>query len=348
MSALPRLRYWRRLLFAVLGLSAVDAFVPGRLAALEAVRYESNRLFRFEASDLFALGPLVGYLQEHPRGARPRIAFFGDSVVWGYLLRAPETLPAQFQTLRPDARVLNLAINGLDTASAYLIAKDIVDALDMLYVFDFGRHPNTRLPELVPVETADVEQFRLTPPSRVERRLEGALGGWHLYTNSYRLQAALFGTSTRIYVYLHKGALARQLLGRPVEAAVPAPAPAPVPDVAAAAATIVVDARLSPEQPSLDRQRALRQRHPLLWAAAELVRGHGKHAAFIEVAGHAAAMSDEDRADLNAVFAPHVRVVAVDVPAALKFDKTHLTALGSAALAQVLARDVPPQFGGRP
>jgi hypothetical protein len=265
-------------------------------------------------------------------------------VVWGYFLRAPETLPAQFQTLCPDARVLNLAINGLDTASAYLIAKDIVDALDMLYVFDFGRHPNARLPELIPVAASDLDQFHLTPPSPVERRLEGALGGWHLYTDSYRFQAALFGTSTRIYFYLHKGALARQLLGRPVEDAVPAP----VPDVAAAAATIAVDARAAPERPSADRQRILRQRHPLLWDAAELVRGHGKHAAFIEVAGHAPAMSDEDRADLNALFAPHVQVVAVDVPAALKFDERHLTALGSAALAQVLARDAPPRFGGRP
>ena len=70
-------------------------------------------------------------------------------------------------------------------------------------------------------------------------------------------------------------------------------------------------------------ERVLRQRHPLLWDAAELVRGHAKHAAFIEVAGHAPAMSGEDRyrRGLYTFFwraTPFPALVAFDAPNAIQ------------------------------
>src|SRR3989338_6540526 len=109
----------RRLVATALTLAAIDPFVPAWLARAERTRYESDRVFRFEHSDLFATGPVVEYLREHPHGDRPRAVFLGNSVVWGFRLPAEDSLPVRFQQLEPSVRVFNFAVNGFGIVSAY-------------------------------------------------------------------------------------------------------------------------------------------------------------------------------------------------------------------------------------
>ena len=123
LRTLARSRPARRLVFALVALVILDRLEPMVLRSLERTRYEDPaRDFRFENSDLFALGPLVGYLRDHPRGPLRRVLFLGNSVMFGYELQASEALPARYQRLDTSAKVFNAGINGMATASSYLIA----------------------------------------------------------------------------------------------------------------------------------------------------------------------------------------------------------------------------------
>ena len=164
----------RRLLTALVILAVLDPLVPPLLERLERQRYDGDSLFRFNISDLFSLGPVVAYLREHPRGPRPRVMFLGSSVVWGWEVRAPETMPAQFQRLNPGLRVLNFGLNASETPTSYLIARDVVDAVDLFVAIDFGDGANPRLSTMIPVEPRDIERFNLRRPDRVEAMLERA------------------------------------------------------------------------------------------------------------------------------------------------------------------------------
>jgi hypothetical protein len=336
----------RRLLAAVAVLAAIDPFVPGLLDRLEAARYESNRTFRFENSDLFALGPLVQYLREHPRGDRPRVVFFGNSVVWGYFLGPNESVPAQFQRLIPEMRVFNLAVNGFESGSAYLITKNIIDAVDTIYLFHVGRTAHPMLPRLVSVGPGDVARFALTPPDDVEVRLEGLLAFWRLYRDAYRLQAALFGTSTRQYLYRHKaslpGAIWRAVSGRATgDEGVPELGSEP----AALADVVEMRADVASAPVTETRRRGLAAAYPLLWDYAEMVRAHRKHAVVVEIDRAAPPIQQRDRADLNLIFHPHVSFVALSIPPGFQFDALHLSAAGARAVAQALRRHAPPLIG---
>ena len=117
----------------------------GRAAAARARRAASLRsatTFRFENSDLFALGPLVDYLRDHPRHQRRRVVFFGNSMIFGYFLTPAQAIPAQFQTLQPEARVYNAAVNGQEIGTSYLVGKAIVDSVDTIYVQVIGDKAN--------------------------------------------------------------------------------------------------------------------------------------------------------------------------------------------------------------
>jgi len=327
----------RRLLVALAVLVVLDPLVPGLVRRLEARRYESGPVFRFENSDLFSLGPLAEYLREHPRPERPRVVFFGNSVVWGYFLEPEESLPAQFQRLTPGARVFNLAINGFETGSAYVVTKRIIDAVDTIYLFPLGAAAHPMLPRLVPVEPADLARFRLTPADRVETSLESALGFWRLYRDAYRLQSGLFGTSSRVYVYRHKASALRAVWRGTRE-------PPDAAGDASVSATHGVEVAIdvAPGAVAEARRRELVRAHPLLWDYAELVRAHGKRAIVVQIRRYAAALAPADRADLNAVFRPHVSFVELSIPAALSFDGTHLSAEGARAVASALRRAAPP------
>jgi hypothetical protein len=342
MAVLGR-RSVRRLLVAVVVLAALDPFVPGLVHRLERDRYESDRLFRFENSDLFSLGPLSSYLRENSQGSRPRVAFLGDSIIWGYYVKPSETLPAQYQRLDDSVRVLNLGINGFGTPSAYLIAKSMIDAVDLLYVLNLLTDPAPDIPRLIPIDPQDVTRFHLALPDQTEATLERPLAAWNLYRESYRLQSALFGTSTRQYLYLHKADLFHRLRGD-------APAdttPAVIEGTDEAIRRITFVDQRSPAPPGEERTALLKRRFDLLWDFATMVRAHHKRAVFIEVDGHSSPIADDDRADLNALFYPSVKFVKVAVPDDLKVDRLHFSPLGCAAVARLLAQAA-PQGPARP
>ena len=353
MSRILSRRPARRLLVALVTLAAIDPFVPGLVDRLERARYESPRTFRFENSDLFSLGPLVQYLRAHPRGDRPRVLFFGNSIVWGYFLEPNDSLPAQFQRLT-GARVFNLGINGFETGSAYVVTKQIVDAVDTIYLFHYGAGAHPMLPKLVRVEPRDLERFTLPSPDPVEGRLEHLVGlWWRLYRDAYRLQAALFGTSTRQYVYRHKGsipgAIWRVVSGRAVDGEGP-----PVPEPAVPADVVAVHTDVAPAPVTEARRRELAAAHPLLWDYAELIRAHDKHAIVVEIDRSSSPVLDvapsvlpSARADLNRVFQPHVSFVTVAIPPALMIDRRHLSAAGARAVARALRDHAPPSGTGR-
>ena len=324
----------RRLVIAVAALVAADRFEPALLRSLEEARYEDPaRDFRFENSDLFGLGPLIAYLREHPRGHRRRVLFFGNSITYGYLLGAADALPAHYQRLDTAAKVFNVGINGFRTGSAFLVAKAAVDSVDLVYVLrEGGPQANPILPKLIPVEDADRAQFHLTAPNGTERMLSRVVNHWRLYRDAYRLQAALFGTSTRQYIYLNKGAFVRALIAR-VRAAQP--------DSAPSAGTMTIDAPVSAAVPDARRQAQRREQNPDLWQFGDLFVNRRKHVAFLYLPGYSEGLDDDAIGDFNRVCAPYARVLVLHIPARLTFDGMHLTSAGAAQLARALWNERP-------
>ncbi len=329
-----RTRFTRRLAFAVLWLAVFDQFVPRLLRRVERERYEAGSVFRFENSDLFALGPLVSYLREHPQGNRRRVVFLGNSIIFGYGLAAAEAIPAQFQEQQPGTRVFNAAFNSAGLGSSYLIAKAIVEAVDGLVVL-IGS-PGTAhdmLPSLIPVEESDRRAFALRPPDRIERRLQSLAGVWRLYAYRYRLQAALFSTSTRQYVYLHKRDIVRRLVTPFTSPPPPPPTPWRPSDDRA-----VLRAPRSASPLDAEGRRQLRQNHQLLCQFADLARSHRKPAVFVQVVDVSVELSDSEAADFNAMFAPFAETVNIGLPPSLRIDTMHLTPQGAHAVAVALSR----------
>jgi len=330
---LMRDRAFRRLLLVVLWLTAADQLVPRTLERLERARYESGPLFRFENSDLFSLGPLVSYLREHPRGDRPRTVFFGNSVIWGYGLDAASTLPSQYQRLAPGEKVFNIAINGFQTGSSYLISKAIIGSVDRLFILRQGEAADPLLPRLIPLERSDMEAFKLPKPDSMERALVPLAERWRLYALTYRIQSALFGSSTRQYIYLHKGDFARRLLAR---------ARAETPGVSDPAIEIQLTTPRSADPPSPERLRRLRERCPLLCDFGDLIVLHRKQGVFLQIDGYSEPISEDDAGAFNAAFAPYATIAVIRAPGAATYDTLHLTSAGAAALARaLLADDVP-------
>ena len=327
--AAARSRAVRRLVIAVAALVAADRFEPALLRSMEEARYEDPaKDFRFENSDLFGLGPLVAYLREHPRGRLRRVLFFGNSITYGYLLSAADALPARYQRLDRSAKVFNVGINGFETGSSFLIAKAAIDSVDLVYVLRQGvasAHPI--LPKLIPIEDADLAQFHLSAPNEAERMLSRVANYWRLYRDAYRLQAALFGTSTREYIYLHKGAVARSLVAR-VRAAES--------DRAPSEASVTIDAPVSVAVPDARRQARWRELNPDLWTFADLFARRRKQIVFLYLPGYSEGLEDDEIGDFNRVCAPYARVLVLHVPAPLTFDGQHLTSAGGAQVARAL------------
>jgi hypothetical protein len=327
----------RRLVFLLIWLALIDRFVPAVLASLEHDRYESiERLFRFEGSDLFGIGPVVAYLRDVPRGDHPRTVFMGNSVILGYKLETDQTASAAYQRLKPDTKVLNIAINNLAMGTSYLIARQVVDSVDTFVVLVSGTTALRTLPEMIDVDAADLERFDL-PAVPYETALERRVRFWRLYHDAYRLQNALFGSSGRMYVYQNKAGFARALF----RAVLRRPAATPtVDEPAAPTTTIDVRVPLASARPSAARLDALAKTYPLLWSFANLVKDHGKRGVFLDMLGYWTDVPEEDCADFNAHFAPNVAIVRVAVPTVLRMDTEHLTVEGSRALASALAATI--------
>jgi hypothetical protein len=259
MTRLPRPA--RRLIAALITLIIVDLAVPGVLRRLETSRYEDpSRDFRFENSDLFGIGPLVDYLREHPEGRQPRVMFIGNSVTYGYGLTAAEAVPGQYQRLDRGEKLLNVGVNGLDLGSAYLITKATLGAVDHVYLLSRTALVDEPLiGNRIPMDAEDARRFGVPAADRLEASLRRIAQHWALYRDSYRLQAALFGTSSRQFIYLHKGDLARALFsvaGAQPLAATPA-------DGASATAPMAAG------MPTDQRLSAMRENSPpMLWSFA--------------------------------------------------------------------------------
>ncbi len=332
-----RNRYARRLLFAVGFLVLVDPLLVPTIRRLEHSRYESDRPFRFENSDLFGVGPVVAYLREHPRGQRSRVVFFGNSIVWGYGLQPWQTVATQFQQMVPRSKVFNFGVNGFGSGSAYLITEAIIDSIDVVYLFHVDGPPHPILARLIPVSTSDARRFGLAPTDPLEQSLEGLLGVWKLYRYSYRLQAAMFGTSTRVYFYLNT----KQILGGIWEGLLEQPMLEGPIDPGAMSGRqnqheVQVDSRVSRDRPSNDRVRSLAAKYSFLWEYAQMIRAHGKVGVIVEIAGYVTALQDSDRADVNAHFYPHVLFVKLHIPRELQTDAMHFSPGGARAVAKSL------------
>jgi hypothetical protein len=314
----------------VVCLAAFDQFVPALQRRVERHRYEQTDVFRFESSDLFAVGPLVSYLRDHPRGARPRTVFLGNSVMFGYGLTAAEAVPGRFQELHPETQVFNAAVNGFELGSNYLVSKAIIESVDRLYIMRGSAAAHPMLTSLIPVDPSDIQAFNLEPRDPVEARLQPIAGIWRLYASTYRIQAAMFGTSARQYLHLRSGAVGRAVApGQPLSSA---RAPSPAGD------SIQVT-RVSPAAPPTgERRTELRQQDELLWALAELVSAHRKRAVLLQIGGAPdGAIGESAIADFNAAFDPFVEIVRVSIPPSLLFDARHLTAEGARRMAAALS-----------
>ena len=318
-----RSRTARRLVLTAVWLLLFDRAVPPLLEVAERRHYESATAFRFENSDLFALGPLVDYLREHPRHERRRVVFFGNSMIFGYFLTPAQAIPAQFQTLQPEARVYNAAVNGEEMGTSYLVGKAILDSVDVMYV-QVMRNKRNEIPLLMPIDDAGLRRLHLAPPNRVEARLQAWLGRvWRAYGLNYRMQAALFGTSTRVFLYMHKRDLARALRVRTLQPAADSCAP--------------IGGRISLRAP---RAAAVVQAPPrsIRTDLADLARSRGKRVVFIEIEWRGRRVDDAEAGAFNAAYAPFAETVIVTVPPEVTFDGQHPLPAAAAQIAEALAR----------
>jgi hypothetical protein len=323
----------RRLAFMLLALVIVDLCVPSVLHRLEQRRYENGPAFRFENSDLFGLGPLVAYLREHPRGASRRAVFFGNSMIFGYLLAPADALPAQYERRMPGTRAFNMAINGQEMGTSYLVEKAIIDSVDVFFVQEIGDHAHPMLGSLIPVDARDAARFRLDSPDPLEHRLdEGVRRFWRLYRDKSRLQAAMFGTSTRQYLYLNKRDLAKRLLG-PLRGPKRPQAEPPLPPGAEEPVLLPIPA---PTSTTLDRSH-LSAQDRMVVAIADVARAHRKRVVFLQFE-HLGFQPTDDTARFNAAYRPYAERVVIRVPRTFIYDEQHLSPHGSALVAELLAR----------
>jgi hypothetical protein len=316
----------RRLVFLLIWLFAFDQFIPAVLPSLEKQRYEGEAALRFENSDFFALGPLVDYLRETPHHTRRRAVFMGNSIMFGYFLTAGQALPAQFEQQQPGTRVFNMAMNGQEMGTSYVIAKDIIDSVDIFFVQVQGVTANPILPSLVPVDDADLQLLNLHQADNVEQRLRQSLGHiWCLYAVNERIQAAIFGTSTREYLYLHKRDILMKLLRRnPIPAATP-------PQVAERPFLIV-----RPPAVSIPANQRHNVMLPILSRFATLGRSHRKRIIFLQFE-YFAANQPAVPPSFKVPEIPNTEVVIVRVPLRLTLDNMHLSAQGCRLVAALLA-----------
>jgi hypothetical protein len=305
----------RRLIVCVLCLAAFDRLVPALLQRAEHQRYESTAAFRFQNSDLFGLGPLVAYLREHPRGDRPRTMFLGNSVIFGYGLTPEEAVPGVFQRLHPDTQVFNAAINGFELGSNEVIAAAVETAIDRFYILRGSVKVEPRLGLMFPITIYDT---RFERPNLLEERLQSLVGFWNLYTSTYRLQAAWFGTSTREYIH--------QRLHRASARTFPS-----------ADGQILVASPRSAVMPVAARQ-AERERHDrALWGLCRLVTSGPRRVVVLQIgAPEPGSDGDAEIADFNAACDPYARIVTLVIPPALMYDSRHLTPIGARRVAEAL------------
>jgi lysophospholipase L1-like esterase len=321
----PPRRAMRRLLVAIVVLLAIDRLVPSILRRLEFERYEQGAAFRFENSDLFALGPLISYLQENPRSTKRRVVFLGNSVIFGYGLKPEESLPAAYERLHPGTRVINAGVNGSLAGGQYLIAKSLGTSIDTIFAQVTLSGANPMLGRILPVTAEEIETFKLDAPDRLEGVLSGSFARMlRLHASNHRLQAALFGTSTRQYIYLKQKALLQRRVGstHPAE---------PSGFASPSGITWRIPKDLGPPDPKGDAGYAKR-----LLPMANLARTRKQRVVLLEFELPGRPLDDGPRAAFNRAHAPYAQIVILTAPQSLLLDPHHLSRDGAAAAAAAL------------
>jgi hypothetical protein len=332
----PRTHYARRLLFALMWLVVLDQFVPSLLRVVEKHHYEGNVTLRFPTSDVFALGSAVSYLREHPHGDRPRMIFLGNSIIFGFGLDPEDAAPAQFERLQPPRHAWNMAINNSLMGTSYLIYKDVIDSADCAFIQFYGARADATLPALIPVDNTDVARFHLRTPDPMEKRLESGLGvTWHLYGLNYRLQSALFGTSTRQSLYNNKRNLVRSLIAH-VHRLSPEARPVWQSGNGAQVEMHVPHASAMPDERA---SQLLQSTQSLLWSLGTLAKTHRKHIVLLHLDMPTQVwISEPEAGEFNALFAPFAEIVQIKIPRTLTYDGKHMTPEGARSFANALAR----------
>lgn len=316
----PEARFTRRLVLTVLWLALFDLAVPSLVRRLEQRRYEGPAPFRFESSDLFGLGPFVSYLRDHPHRDRPRIVFFGNSIIFGAGVSTADAIPSQYERQRPEVHAFNAAVNGDGFGTSYLVAKAIIDSVDGLYVQVIGNTAHPLLASLIPVDEPDARAFGLRRPDPVESRLQSAAGRlWRLYGFHDRLQAAMFGTSTRAFLYRRATELG------PNDTTPPSPP--------------YREGQIGFRAPRAAAVTgALTKHHEVLRKFAELARSRRKRVVFMALEYSGGKVNDAPIAEFNALYGPYAEMVVITIPPEVTHDGMHPTPEGCREIASLLLR----------
>jgi lysophospholipase L1-like esterase len=153
-----RVRRWaRRVLVSVCG--ALFVLAPAELVARRLLRGHPpiedvrNRLYRYDARlGWFPLERSGGFLtvnvrifarhnsqgfrdREHGVKTKPRIAFLGDSYVWGYDVDERQRFTELVQARLPSREIVNLGVSGYGNDQEYLLLRDRFDTFSPDLVF---------------------------------------------------------------------------------------------------------------------------------------------------------------------------------------------------------------------
>ncbi|HEX7615075.1 MAG TPA: SGNH/GDSL hydrolase family protein [Thermoanaerobaculia bacterium] len=138
---------------AILLLAPVEFVARRLLRGRPPIDGVQNRLFRYDArlgwfprersggfltvnTRIFVRHNSDGFRdREHGVKTKPRIAFLGDSYVWGYDVDERRRFTELVQAQLPSREILNLGVNGYGNDQEYLLLKDRFDALSPDVVF---------------------------------------------------------------------------------------------------------------------------------------------------------------------------------------------------------------------
>lgn len=137
-------------IFVVFGEVVLRAFLSHRLKIPTDERNLTYRYdqelgwFPVENSERYFTGSRRIFVKHNTKGfrdheydekRRPRIAFLGDSFVWGYDVEREERFTEKLQELLPDTEVINLGVSGYGTDQEFLLIKKYFSKLKPDIVF---------------------------------------------------------------------------------------------------------------------------------------------------------------------------------------------------------------------
>jgi hypothetical protein len=177
----------------------------------------------------------------------------------------------------------------------------------------------------MPIDDADLLRFDLPAPNRTEQRLQSALGRvWNLYRLNYRMQAGLFGTSTRVHLYMHKRDFAHLFRVRLLQ-------PESLRPAGAAGISVRAPRKAGPMPAANETKR-------IMIELAKLARARGKRVVFLMFELDGSPPRDAAVGAFNAAFAPYAETAIVHLPSADTIDGQHPNPAAAARIAELLAQ----------